>query len=292
MRKKIIFLIIFLIPICIFCSNIDDEIQKLKSDINALKSILKPKMDKIRIIDADVRIWISKEFIIRFLNIYNTLPMDKRTYVFNKTNEGEGQVINKWKGGFGCGYFVEIPGKQLNANLEVPSINAYWDNGVSLSGNFNLNGFTQLHGRTRGPRCPFRKCQDCTIGKGKGTTVGINFSSTAAVECRVNLRKDNNYFKFEILQTDSVDLPYTLTIKVRYVGTVTIDCNFSLPPRTWIRGNLPDFFEFKNRLTIGPPDTPFFDRKYQIKLSPENFRYISTGIEFKLNGAIIWENPG
>lgn len=290
MRKKIIFLIIFLIPICIFGSNIDDEIQKLKNDINALKSILKPKMDKIRIIDADLRIWISKEFIVRFINIYNTFPMDKRTYVFNKTNEGEGQIINKWRGGLGCGYFVEIPGKQFNIDLEIPSIHAYWDNGINLSGHFKLSGFTQLHGRTRGPKCRRRKCEDCTIGKGIGTSVGLNFSSTADVDCRLILRKDNDYFKFEILQTGKVDLPYTLRIAVRRIGTIKINCNFSLPPRTWIEGSVPDFFEFKNRLTIGPPDAPSFDRKYQIKLSPENIRYIRTGIEFKLNGSIIWEN--
>ena len=130
-------------------------IRERTDQIEALREELAPKLNSLKIDDADVRVWISRELVVEGLGIINSSQSAQRKLVYRTVSE-EGQTYRQNGGGLGCGGYANVVGgNSAQASVAVSQLETKWStDGIELAGDLNLTLDAQIAVHMNGPAGP------------------------------------------------------------------------------------------------------------------------------------------
>lgn len=242
--------------------------------------------------EHDIGITMRTPLIENFYSAFNRLDDSRRTATFRLTHH-EPPLVNRWKGGLGCGLEAGIADRELQSRFLVQELEGHptGDNGYQIQARVSMNTRGRIDARIRGPRCPFKSCEECVLTSVR-VKRPVRLAHTATLPFQfVVENKDNHALEYAIRLARPVPLDLNLDVFLPVVGKKTFPIRVTLKPKTLYHGEFPSFLEKKGRLAFNIEGIASFNRFYRITMKNPNLTFTDNGITIKANLSLDWENP-
>lgn len=289
-------------------AELDRHLKQQRSKLQEIQAKLATSTNNIRVVDADMRLWVSRNFISTALAVINQLLSASKT-VHLQTSSEEGYLKEQGGGILGCGYYAELQDRnKLAANLELKSVRPFWaqNNDLNFDADFGFNFSGQVHGVARGAaglcveqvekkvfgktiKVPTGKTWmscDCPVGGGIGSSAGLSGEKGGTLSGRVTLSSDqNDWLHYELALTGPPELAVTVSVGLEKIGSLGIPITFPVPARVLSVGTAPPLFAETGVVVIPGLNAT---KKYEIKVSPKPLVVDDTGYATKASAILHW----
>ena len=264
------------------------DVDSLRAELESLRQDLVPVSAPALVCSmtgsnpCPIRLFLSGRVLER---IFDRL-LSNRQISFRKTGDTV-EIFNSGDNALGCGYWVQVVGSDLGADLNIKRVATNWSSGeLSLTPNFRFEAWGSFHAHVRGPACPFTGCS-CQLGGGGGSTLGARTARDDSIGFRVTLSSDaNGWARVRFSQPQEKKIDVTLSISVEKVqGTVGIPTTFTLPAMTYFEEAAPAAFGVEGDLSLPGGVT----RKYRFTFTGQPLELTTQGFAARLVPNIQWQ---